>query len=808
MRWLSVLAPRRLSSRIVALSLGLLLLVQAAGFVATQASVGRNARQSLAAELQVGERVWRRLLEQKSEALVQGARVLAADYGFRSALGAAGDPETLASALENVGERIGAGVTAWVELDGTVRALHDRDGKLGDTAKLGRIAMQLAGSGQGAAAAAPRDRMVGLVQGRPVQFVAVPVRAPVLLGWVVMGFPVDQDIVDDMFALSGLQVAMLTRGEDGTPALVAATAGVGSDARLLAEAGDTVQVGKASLLLRRVTLAGADGGAQVLLLRSINEAVASYTQLRLVLGAITVLGLLFFGFGSLLMARRITTPLRSLVRASERLGRGDYSRAVDDTQRADEVGDLARAFDQMRGNLAEHQQEIRQLAYWDRLTGLPNRAQFRDAVTAAIHGSQAAAVHGAPALPLSVVMLDLDRFKHVNDVLGYAFGDRLLKAVAERLSQQAMRAGDLVARFSGDEFALLLPGSDAGQALAVAERIAAAFEQPIVLDDHTVDLAAGFGVACWPEHVQDTSHPADTLMSRAEIAMYTAKQKTASALVYHPGIDAGSAQTLSLLSELRQAVDRNELRLYLQPKIQLASGRLLGAEALVRWQHPQRGLVPPMEFIPFAEQTGFVRQLTLWVFEETARQWPVLRALGVQRVSVNLSTRDLLDQDLLAKLQARLQRHGAPAQAFCLEITESAIMDEPQRALATLNALSAAGFKLSIDDFGTGYSSLAYLKKLPVDELKIDKSFVMAMASDAEDAKIVRSTIDLAHNLGLSVVAEGVETQAILDQLRSLDCDEAQGYFMSRPLPAADLPAFAAGWAEKLSAAASAAEAG
>ncbi len=797
MAWLARFSPRRLSSRIVGLSLGLLLIVQAAGFVATQASIDRNARQSLAGELHVGERVWRRLLEQKSEGLVQGARVLAADYGFRSALGGDGDPETLASALENVGERIGAGVTAWVQLDGTVRAVHDRAGGLGDTAQIGRIAVQLAGSGPDAATTAPRDRMVSLVQGRPVQFVAVPVRAPVLLGWVVMGFPIDQAIVDDMKALSGLQVALLTRAEDGAPVLVAATPGAGSDARLLADAGDTAQVGDEHLLLRRVALAGNGDGAQVVLLRSIDAAVASYTPLRLVLGAITLLGLGFFGVGSLWMVRRITTPLRGLVRASERLGRGDYGTAVVDTGRADEVGDLARAFDRMRGNLAAHQQEIRQLAYWDRLTGLPNRAQFRDAVTAAMDASRAAAVPDAEPEPLAVVMLDLDRFKHVNDVLGYAIGDRLLKAVADRLSRQVVREGDLVARFSGDEFALLLPGSNAARALAVAERIAAAFEEPIVLDDHTVDLAAGFGVACWPEHASDTSHPADGLMSRAEIAMYTAKQRAASALVYHPSIDAGSAQTLSLLSELRQAVELNELRLYLQPKIDLASGRLTGAEALVRWQHPQRGLIPPMQFIPFAEQTGFVRQLTLWIFEETARQWPVLRALGLQRVSVNLSTRDLLDQDLLMKLDSRLKCHGAPAQAFCLEITESAIMDEPQRALAMLNSLSAAGFKLSIDDFGTGYSSLAYLKKLPVDELKIDKSFVMAMASDAEDAKIVRSTIDLAHNLGLTVVAEGVETQAIMNQLRDLDCDEAQGYYMSRPLPAAELPGFAACWAAK-----------
>ncbi len=413
------------------------------------------------------------------------------------------------------------------------------------------------------------------------------------------------------------------------------------------------------------------------------------------------------------------------------------------------------------------------------------------------------AIDGAAASGgrLAVVMLDLDRFKHVNDVLGYPFGDRLLQAVAERIKGQMVREGDLVARLSGDEFALLLPRADSASALAVAERIAQVFEQPLVLEDQTVDVSAGFGIACWPGHAAD----ADALLSRAEVAMYGAKRKTASALVYDPSIDAASAQTLSLLSELRRAIEHDELRLFLQPKIAVDSGALVGAEALVRWQHPTRGMVPPMEFIPFAEQTGFVRQLTLWIFEATAREWAALATLGLQRVSVNLSARDLLDHELPAKLDAILARHRVGAAAFCLEITESAIMDEPQRAEATLNALKRAGFKLSIDDFGTGYSSLAYLKRLPVDELKIDKSFVMAMEGDADDAKIVRSTIDLAHNLGLSVVAEGVENAAVLRQLQALDCDEAQGYHMSRPLPAAEMAAFARRWQGRARSATSAA---
>jgi EAL domain-containing protein (putative c-di-GMP-specific phosphodiesterase class I) len=301
-----------------------------------------------------------------------------------------------------------------------------------------------------------------------------------------------------------------------------------------------------------------------------------------------------------------------------------------------------------------------------------------------------------------------------------------------------------------------------------------------------VDLSAGIGIAAWPEDAED----ADTLLSRSEIAMYAAKRKLSGALRYDASIDSSSAQTLSLLTELRHAVEHNELKLYLQPKVPLHGQSGWAAEALVRWQHPQRGLVPPMQFIPFAEQTGFVRQLTLWMFEEVARFLAAAQLVGVLRVSVNLSTRDLLDPELSERLGAILQRYSVAASSFCLEITESAIMDDPQRAEAMLNRLSEQGFKLSIDDFGTGYSSLAYLKRLPVDELKIDKSFVMGMEAGEDDAMIVRSTIDLAHNLGLTVVAEGVENAAILERLRALACDEAQGYHISRPVPAQEFLAW------------------
>jgi diguanylate cyclase (GGDEF)-like protein len=778
----------RLSSRMAAWSLLLLLALQTLAFFALREGIERNARASLADQLAVGERVWNRVLEQRAAKLLQGASLLAADYGFRAAVSSK-DSGTIESALENQGARIEASVAALLDTrfqmrahapvggaaqgtpQGTPQGMPQDQAMAGD---LARLAPQLA----------QRGSVLALLHGKPHQFVMVPMKAPLLIGWVLMGFELDRAVVQDLHAVAGLHATLVLQPTQGPPQLLHSSLDAARQPEALAaladQGTDTLLQGE-PLLLRTVLLSQDSAGRAVLRLSgSLSEAVAPYRSLQLAMAAITVLGLALFGLGSIWTSRVVTRPLATLLQASERLGRGDYDTPLAGTTRQDEVGELAQAFESMRGNIAEQQHAIRRLAYWDRLTGLPNRLQFRDAVLSATAQKQ----------PLAVVMLDLDRFKHVNDVLGYAFGDRLLQGVAERL-QQAVRPGDVVARLGGDEFALLLPQADAGLAQAVAARISAAFEQPLQLDDQRVDLSAGLGIAVWPDHAQD----ADSLLSRAEVAMYAAKRQTAGAQLYDASLDSNSGQTLSLLSELRQAVDNQELRLFIQPKVDVATGALVGAEGLVRWQHPVRGLVPPMDFIPFAEQTGYVRQLTLWVFEEACRQQAELVALGVRRLSVNLSTRDLMDLELPDKLEALLLKRGARAEGFCLEITESAIMDDPQRAEATLNRLHQRGYKLSIDDFGTGYSSLAYLRRLPVQELKIDKSFVMAMEREEGDAKIVRSTIDLAHNLGLSVVAEGVENAAILAQLGALGCDEAQGYFLSKPVPLEQLRA----WAEKRS---------
>ena len=523
-----------------------------------------------------------------------------------------------------------------------------------------------------------------------------------------------------------------------------------------------------------------------MLARSIDEATAQYASLERTLMLLTIIGTLVAAVASVITAKRIAHPLRQLAGTARRLERGDYRGQID-YKRDDEIGALATAFGSMRDGIAKREQEIGRLAYWDPLTNLPNRAKF------VLLLNEALAEAKKREHPVFVLMMDLDRFKHVNDVMGHSFGDALLRQVAERLQLQVTETHDAVnvARLGGDEFAVLLPGTDFEHARVVAAGILRALEQPLSLDDQTVDIGAGLGIAGYPMHGVD----AEQLLSMAEVAMYTAKQRNDGAVVYDAAMDKGSDKSLGLLTELRNAIERNEFRLHVQPKTKLDTGEVVGVEALVRWVHPERGNVFPDEFIPFAEQTGFIRVLTRWVLDQSAALCRQLISEGIHlKISVNLSTRDLLDQDLPAKFNEILLRHELSPASFCLEITESAIMDDPVRAQQTLERLHAMGVDLSIDDFGTGYSSLAYLKRLPVDELKIDKSFVLNMENDIGDTKIVRSTIDLGHNMGLRVVAEGIESEAVWRLLAALGCDQGQGYFMSRPIPGDRLAEWIKNW--------------
>lgn len=760
-----------LAGRILGLFLALMLVVQSLGFLSIRHSIEANARALLEDELEVGERVLQRLLAQSAQPLQQGAALLAADYGFRAAVNSE-DSATIQDALANQSGRIGATVAAWLGPDLQLRAVSGGDDALRQA--LGQLPRQADGS--------PQLSQWLLVDQQAYQVVTVPMKAPLLVGWVVMGFPLTDAAPKDLHGLSDLHMAWLKISPSQTRVVASSQAGL--SATSLAQwplgAGQGQIDGVAVQTHAVPWLKTPEGELRAVLWRSVDSAVAPYRRLQWLLLGITLLGLCVLVVGSAWTARRVTRPLQALVDASRRLGEGDFKTPIALPNADDEVTELAQAFEQMRGNVAARNDAIRNLAFTDSLTGLPNRARFSEALRDALDEG---------GLPAAVLLLNLDRLQQVNNNLGYDSGNQVLVQVAERLQRVAAPRGGLVARFSADDFALLLPHAGVAEAEQAAAEIHEALVPPLLLNEHPVDVSAGIGMAAYPAHGEAPA----VLLSHAEMAMHAAKQRKLGSLVYSPELNASSAQTLSLLGELRRAVREGELRLFVQPKLAVGSGRIVGGEALVRWQHPQRGMVPPLQFIPFAEDTGFIHTLTLWVVEEAARIVAAWRAQGFEgRLSINLSTHDLAKPDLLAQLDARLAAAGVPPNALCLEITESAIMSDPQRAVQTLHALQAQGYKLSIDDFGTGYSSYATLKTLPVHELKIDMSFVRAMEREPKDAMIVRSIVELGHNLGLSVVAEGVENATVLERLHAMGCDEAQGWHIGKPMPAADLDAWLA----------------
>lgn len=409
----------------------------------------------------------------------------------------------------------------------------------------------------------------------------------------------------------------------------------------------------------------------------------------------------------------------------------------------------------------------------DALTNIPNRALFYDQLR------QAILVASREDKKIAILFLDLDGFKEINDTFGHRRGDFILQHLVSRL-QSLVQSDDTIARIGGDEFAILLTGALTGDvAINVAQRIQGVLKSPFILDDSAIEIGASIGISVFPNDGKD----ADVLVQRAEIAMYAAKRSQEGFATYLPELDQDNPRRLMLMSELRFAIDNDQLELNFQPKIDIRTRTITSVEALVRWTHPEHGRISPAEFIPLAERTRLIRPLTNWVITKAMRQSEKWHAHGLNiGTAINISTRDLSDPELPAIFTDCLSKFQVRPDWFTLEITESSIMDDPKHALDILNRLSDMQMNLSIDDFGTGYSSLAYLSKLPVQEIKIDQTFVFGMIENNNDALIVKSTIDLGHNLGLKVIAEGVENEETWNILEQMNCDIAQGYYMSPPL--------------------------
>ncbi|MGZ5036847.1 MAG: putative bifunctional diguanylate cyclase/phosphodiesterase [Usitatibacter sp.] len=765
-----------LGARIVIFFVALLVLVQGISAVLVMQANSQIARETVDQELEQGERVFKQLLAQNQARLEQGAGILSADFAFRQAI-ATNDIGTILSVLRNHGARVGANVMTLASLENLIRADtldSERIGKPFASPDL----IRLAGI-EGKASS------VVIREGKLYQLVVVPVLAPEPIAWVGLAFEVDDAVAKDLHQLTSLEVSFLSRSGTGPWQLHASTLAPGLRKGLLDtfvdDEGVASRVNEVSIdgeeYETRVTPLEARPDKRIVaaLQKPMQVGLAPFKRISASFFWLTLLGLILLVAGSLVIARSITRPVHRIAEAADRVQQGDYTRHVD-VEHKDEIGQLAVSFNHMLDGIVSREKEILRLAYEDGLTGLPNRAMFNEQL------GQAVRLAERGTASLAVLLLDMDRFKAINDTLGHPTGDMALREVGMRV-RKALRSADIVARLGGDEFGVLLATGDSDNAKVVAEKIHKALEEPLVIDGQTMDMAASIGIARYPEHGDDPS----ALLRAADVAMYQAKRAKSRYAIYDPSDDVRRQEFLTLLGELRRAVEAGELVLHYQPKMNLAENRVTSAEALVRWRHPQRGFIEPAEFIPFAEQTGYIGAITRWVLGRAIDQCGVWERTGLRiRMCVNISARDLrLGDELVQVISQLLHAAELPAGMLCLEITESALMDDPVSAQSALRKLRDLGVTTSIDDYGTGYSSLAYIKQLAVNELKIDRAFVSGMEADRRNAAIVRSTIELGHNLGLVVVAEGVETEHELAELRRFGCDDAQGFLFSRPMPAA-----------------------
>jgi diguanylate cyclase (GGDEF)-like protein len=736
--------------------------------VATNDAVRAQARE----QLQVGTRVFERLLDVRGRRLRDGVQLLSADFGFRDAV-SSGDSPTIRSALQNQGARIGATDMFVLGMDGRVLASTVDQVPTGSVFPYDTALREARRTSQ--------SMLFVPLQGLPHLLVEAPVLAPLPIARVVMGFSMDVTLAQELHSLTNLQVSFLTTeaGKVGTlvstqPTELSASISqwmqVNESAAQhisLSEHNDRTYLSQPLLL---ASSSGPEGGKVMALLQSpLDEAMRAFVALDRNIFGIAFAALLASLVGALLLARSVSLPVQSLARAAGRIGHGDYQTDVP-LDRTDELGVLAKAISRMQAGIAERELQLAHNALHDALTGLPNRTLAMERLGSAIAADR----------PIGLLYIGIDNLRELSESGGPTFVDKLLQQVAQTLLE-LVRPGDTVAHLITDEFLLLLENLDSDSAVAVADKLQQVLLQPHRFGGHDVAIDCRIGIAAFPSD----GLSAEELLARSAIAMKDAADMPGRLQVYQHGRDLAHQRQVRLIRDLRRAAANNELSLHYQPKLDLRDKQVRQAEALLRWQHPQLGNVSPGEFIELAERTGSIQTLTRWVIEEGIRQlseWST-RGLVVQ-LSLNISADDLLGSDLPERVVRLLGLHQVPAEQLIFEITESAIMREPEKALKVLNSLRDCGISLSVDDFGTGYSSLAHLKRLPVQELKIDQSFVRNLDETSEDAVIVRSTIEMSHNLGLKVVAEGVEYEHSLRLLERWNCDTAQGYLISRPLTA------------------------
>jgi diguanylate cyclase (GGDEF)-like protein len=617
-----------------------------------------------------------------------------------------------------------------------------------------------------------RDRVVS-IGGMPYQTVTVPLKAPATVAWVMLGFPIDEALAVQLANLTGLEVSFVS-AQAGGPRVLSSTLPEGLRARAVegldAQSTEPQRTGageSAHLSLIR-TFAADSHELYVVMQLAETEAMASYRRVRSFLYVMAALSLLLAITGSFWLAKTVTRPVHDLADAARRMREGVYTEAIN-IPTHDEFGELAGSFNAMQQAIADRERHIFHQAHHDSLSGLPNRELVVSLLRDALERHRT----------LAVVSLGLDRFGGIVSSLGHHAGDEVIKLTAGALRTR-IGENEVLGHLTGHEFVIGLPGCDAREAVDWIERQADTLRAGVRIANANISLQVTGGVACYPEHSRDAAE----LCRRASSARSDALARHETASVYRLGQDDRSLQQVRIVGDLPQALMNGDLRLWFQPKLDLKTGEIYGAEALVRWQHHELGLLMPDTFIGAIEQAGSIAHLTRWVLREAVARCAAWRKQGVTlSVAVNISVDDLTDEYLPYFLLEIMQKHKLAPHMLTLEVTESAIMHNVQKSLAVVNCIHELGFRLSIDDFGTGHSALGQLKRLPVDELKVDKAFIMGASDDGKDDAILRSIIGLAHDLGLNVVAEGVENDAVIARLASLGCEHAQGYGIGKPIP-------------------------
>jgi len=762
-------------NRLLALIIGLVVVTQTVTLIAVLARTMRDVQVRAEQQLRAGGSVVEQLIHQRATELASAVAVLTADFGLRSAV-ASGDAATIISAARNHAARIGADLVLIMDPRGRVLASNTPL----SGAESALLREQIAG-----AVSSPSETPFVLLGSRCYQLVLAPVRAPEVIGWAAMGFAVDDALATSIRELVGAHVSLLAQVGRGS-VLLASTLSHAERARLASDSGIVTQ----TQLLPRVEDVGGEDYLSfarrldstrtpvvVLLQQPMTTVLAPYRQVRDALFVIGGIALALATAIGLLLGRSATRPLGQLVQAARRIQAGTYDTAVK-ASGGEEFRSLADTLNAMQSDIAERESRITHAAYHDPLTELPNRAYAERYLEELLQD---------PAAPPSaLIVVDIRNVREINASLGHHVGDEAVREVARRLRQNC-GAGDLVARLVANQFLVVSRHCSSERGLLFAEQLAGVLRMGFHLPSVSLDLHVAAGVCCAPEH----GRAARELLRRAQIALEDSEEARGRVALYRPGRDEEHRRRLALAADLRRAIERGELSLLYQPKVSVATRTVSSFEALVRWTHPQLGSISPAEFVPIAERTGSSRRLTSWVLGAAVRQMAEWRRAGlVLDVAVNLSAPDILDPTLGEEILRALEKSSIQPQNLALEITESAAMRDAPLAARHMQLLRAAGIRFAIDDYGTGYSSLSQLSRLPVDELKIDRSFMLHAHERRDDETIVRSTIELAHSMGLKVVAEGVETAQGWNLLRRLGCDYAQGYLVSRPMPVAEVEPF------------------